>query len=282
MTLRDYLDRLMQERDVTSNYVRSLRKRVDGFSEYLGRPATLDDLSSENLNAWIARLQQESGWKPKTIKHYQAAVALVWREAFDRGDVDRPPWRLKRLKVPKSVVQAWNLDELRAIIAATKWLRGDVAGTSIWKRDWFRAFIESSYYTGLRRCDLMNHAKRSDLRDGVLTIVECKSIHKVLSRTIPPRTIKWLERVWEEDDGPYILPWPGKLRCFYASFQVLVAHAGVTAGGPHKIRRSAGSYAHAANGNGAALLGHDDVATFHAHYHDRSVTRQIPKLPPEL
>jgi integrase len=282
-TLRSYLDVLLSERDVTRHYANSLRRHIDAFGDYLKRPATLDDLSSHTVNAFVSHLQETSGWMPKTIKSYQAAIILAWREAFDREDVQTPPWRLKRIKVPKRVVQAWTLAELRAILAACKWLRGDVPGTQIWKRDYFRAYIPLAYYTGLRRCDLMNHAKRADLRDGVLTVVESKNPDKVLARQVPESIVASLQLVWaQSEDSEYLLPWHGKVRRFYGSFKVLVQKAGVTPGGPHKLRKSAGSLAHAVNGNGPALLGHDVEATFHKHYHDRSITRQTPELPPEL
>jgi len=277
-SLRTYLDTLLTERDVTRHYGNSLRRRVDAFGDYLGRMATLADLSPEALNAYVQWLQEKSGWLPKTIRDYQAAIVLVWREAFDRRDVDAPPWRLRRVKVPKRIVRAWTQDELRAILAATKWLRGDVPGTRIWKRDWFRAYILTAYCTGIRRCDLMNHALREDFREGMLTVVENKT-GKVVSRIVSPRAQAALDLVI---DDTYILPWPGRVRRFYGSFTVLVRRAGVTPGGPHKIRKSAGSYGQRVNGNGQLLLGHEDPATFQRHYNDLSISLDVPEPPPEL
>jgi integrase len=281
VTLRSYLTSILAERDVSRRYAANLHQRLASFGDYLGREALLEDLSPEVLNAWIAHLQESTGWVPKTIRHYQAAVVLVWRAAFERQAIDRPPWRLMRIKVPKRIVRAWTLDELRAILAATKWLKGDVPGTSIWKRDWMRAFILTAYCTGYRRCDLMHHALREDLRDGVLTVTECKT-GKVIARRLSTQALLALERVEHEK---YLLPWDGGssgVRGFYASFRVLVRHAGVSPGGPHKIRKSAGSYAQRANGNGQALLGHEQADTFHRHYHDRSISQQVPEPPPDL
>lgn len=278
IALRSYLDKFISERDVTKVYVRSIRQRLDAFGEYLGHPAMLADLTSEAVNGWIIDLQEVAKRKPKTLRHYQAAVVLVWRAAFDRGDVASPPWRLRRIKVPRTIVRAWTQDELRAILNATKWLRGDVPGTTIWKRDWYRGFILAAYSTGYRRCDLMHHALQEDLRDGILTVQESKT-GKIVSRRLSPQALAALELL---PKGKYILPWPGPIRRFYASFSVLVRHAGVTPGGPHKIRKSAGSYAQRANGNGQALLGHEQAATFHRHYHDRAISCEVPEPPPEL
>lgn len=278
VTLRSYLDQIISERDVTAVYVRQVRQRLHAFGDYLGREALLGDLTSEAVNGWIDHLRDATGWAPKTLKHYQAAVVLVWREAFERQAVERPPWRLKRIKVPKRIVRAWTADELRAILVAIKWLKGDVPGTTIWKRDWFRGYILTAYCTGLRRCDLVNHALREDVREGVLTVQESKT-GKILSRRLSAQALTALERV---EHDKYLLPWCGPMRQFYASFRVLVRHAGVTPGGPHKIRKSAGSYAQRANGNGQALLGHEQADTFNRHYHDRSISQQVPEPPPEL
>lgn len=275
VTLRSYLDEILSERSVSPGYIRALSQRLDAFSDYLGHAATLSDLDAALINRWVTSLAE--GFAPKTVKHYQAATVLVWREAFERGDVDRPPWRLKKIKVPKRIVRAWTQEELRGILAASKWLRGDVPGTEIWKRDWFRAYILAAYCTGLRRCDLMHHALTTDLRDGILTVEERKT-GKIVSRRLSSQALAALELL---PDRKYLLPWPACIRRFYASFKVLVRHAGVTPGGPHKIRKSAGSYAQR-NGNGQALLGHEDAATFHAHYHDRSISQQVPEPPPEL
>lgn len=277
VTLRAYLETLLSERDVTSFYARLLRYRVDAFGHYLGRMATLADLTPEAVNTWVKHLQETSGFQPKTIRHYQAAVVSVWREAYDRRDWDLPPLRIRRIKVPKKVVRAWTRDELRALLAATKHLRRKIPGTKISKRDWMRAYIYAAYCTGFRRCDLMHHALRKDLRDDVLTIVERKT-GKVISRRLSAQSLAALELVRHDT---YLLPWYGDVRRFYQSFRVLVVKSAVTAGGPHKIRKSAGSYAQR-NGGGQALLGHEDAATFHRHYHDRSISRQVPEPPPEL
>lgn len=278
ITLRSYLDQILSERDVTDGYVRTVRQRLAAFGQFLGHCATFSDLESERVNAWITSLQEASGWAPKTIRHYQAAVTLVWREAFDRGDVERPPWRLKRIKVPKKIVRAWTIEELRALLGAVKWLRGDVPGTTIWKRDWFAAYIPTAYCTGLRRVDLVNRALVSDLRGDILTVVESKT-GKIAARRLSASSLTALERLGGRE---YLFPWAGHLRRLYASFAVLVRHAGVSPGGPHKIRKSAGSYAQLANGNGQALLGHEQADTFHRHYHDRSISQQVPQPPPEL
>lgn len=278
VALRSYLDGLLLERSVTAHYAQGLRHRVDAFSDYLGRIASLGDLTSDTVNQYVVDLEARSGWGKKTVHDYRSVLVLIWRAAFDRGDLERPPWRLRPVKVPKRVVRAWTIDELRAILRACKWLRGYVPGTLIRKRDWMRAFILVAYSTGLRRCDVMT-AKRADVRDGILTVVECKT-GKVIARRLSEQAVAALGLVEGADE--LLLPWPGQIRRFYASFSVLVRRAGVTPGGPHKIRKSAGSYAQKENGNGQQLLGHEDAATFHRHYHDRTISQDVPAPPPPL
>lgn len=279
VSLRAYLESLLLERDVTPSHAESLRYRVDLFSVHLGRVAMLTDLEPDTVNAWVKSLQDSGRYQPRTVKHYRDAVLFVWRSAFDRGDATVPPWRIRRVRVPHTPVCAWRDEEIRKLLGSIGILRGFVPGTKIRKRDWFRAYILLAYVTGLRRCDLMNHARWLDLSDGVLTVCQKKTGY-VVSRRVSPQTVILLDLI---PRGEYLLPWPGDVRRFYESFRRLVIAAGIRPGTPKYLRRSAGSYVEREHpGMGGAFLGHRDTAVFDRSYHDRSISQNVPEGPPEL
>jgi hypothetical protein len=62
-----------------------------------------------------------------------------------------------------------------------------------------------------------------------------------------------------------------------------VKAAGVRDGCFKWLRRSAGSYADAAQAvNGSRLLGHADQRVFGKHYEDKSINRKEPIAPPKI
>lgn len=279
ITLRRYLEGLLLERDVSLSHAESLRYRIDLYGAFLGRLATLDDLDSDSVNHWVKALQDAGDLAPRSVKHYRDAVLFVWRQAFDRGDVDRPPWRIRRIKVPHVPIRAWTLEELRKLVDSVGILRGKVPETNIRKRDWMRAWIFASYSTGLRRKDLMNRAAWEDVQGDVLTVTQTKTGY-VVARRLSGQALDALGLL---PRGRYLLPWPGDVRRFYESFKRLVIAAGIRPGTPKFLRRSSGSHVERYNpGQGGAYLGHRDPAIFDRSYHDRSISQQVPEPPPEI
>lgn len=279
-TLRTHLDSLLLEHSVSPSYEKALIHRLDCFGHYLGHIATFDDLQPDPVNRWVKSMQESGQYKPKTIRHFLHAVLFVWRDLFERGLCEKPPHRIRRVKLPGSVVHAWTLDELRSLAASTAILRGNAPGTDIRKRDWMLAFILVVYCTAIRRCDAMNHALRGDLTGDVLCLCQNKTGYVVVRR-LTPQAMDALSLLPNETE--YLLPWGGDVRRFYESFKRCVVKAGIRPGGPKMLRRSGGSYHERDNpGQGGEFLGHKDRTIFDRCYHDRAITSQIPPPPPEI
>lgn len=282
ITLRAYLESLLLERDVSKSHAESLRFRIDLYGQHLGRIATLDDLEPDSLNRWVVSLQETGRYRPRTVKHYRDAVLFVWRAAFDRADATTPPWRIRYVKVPHVPIRAWSLDEARLLVNSVGILRGSVPDTSLRKRDWMRSYISVAYCTGLRRCDITNHARWCDLSGDILTVCQNKTGY-VVSRRLSVQALSALGLLWHESPGDYLLPWPGDVRRFYESFRRCVIAAGIRPGTPKYLRRLSGSLVERDNpGMGGQFLGHRDPAVFDRSYHDRSISLSVPQGPPEL
>lgn len=278
-TIRSFLESVLLERDCTPSHAASLRYRVDVYGVHLGRLATLEDLAPDAVNSWVKSLQECGKYQPRTVKHFRDAILFLWRNAFERGDVEVPPYRVRQIKIPQEIVRAWTIDELRQLVASVVILRGCVPETAIRRVDWFRAYIYTAYCTGLRRCDLMHWARWEDVSNEILTVVQKKTGY-VVSRRLTRQSLEALELLPGRD---FILPWPGDRRRFYESFHRLVRSAGIRPGGPKLLRRTAGSIVERDRpGSGGMFLGHRDPAMFDRHYHDRSLSSQVPEPPPEI
>lgn len=70
-----------------------LRNAIDAFERYLGRPATLDDLTVENLIAFASHRQREAS-RSTTTRDVERLMT-IWRHAHTRGFIRLGPLQSK-------------------------------------------------------------------------------------------------------------------------------------------------------------------------------------------
>src|SRR5688572_19825374 len=106
---------------------------VQDYTEALGRPPTLDDLTDDGL----ARLMVHLGSRELaaiTINERVGRIASLWRWLAKRGVVKCWP-TLEALPVPERIPKAWTKEELQALFASVWKEVGHING--ILAREWW-------------------------------------------------------------------------------------------------------------------------------------------------
>ncbi len=272
-----YTERYLLARSVSSDYAATLRARVARFCVWCGADVTIDSLSPDLVNEWITELEA-GGMNKWTLSGHRQNLLAVWNHAYLAGDNDNAPNRLRKVKKPRLIIEAFTHEELHALIAAAAKLTGLHADDNR-AADFWQAAIHTAYSCGARRGDVLNLEWKHVAPSGRLTFLQNKTqfTHTVqLSKEA-------LYFAGKLTTTGRVLPWPYEANWFGVTFKRLQKAAGVKRGSWRWIRRSAGSYAERENpGAGARLLGHRDGRVFKRHYEDGSISGEKPDQPPPL
>ncbi len=275
--LTAYTDRYLLSRQVCADYAKTLRARVAKFCAWCGADIEIDSLSPELVNEWIAELDA-SGMNKWTLGGYRRNLLAVWNHAYLAGDNDNAPNRLRKVKTPRLIIEAYTQDELRALILAASKLTALHCDDNR-AADFWQAAIHTAYSCGARRGDVLRLEWKHVAPSGRLTFLQSKTqyTHTVqLSKEA-------LFFAGKLTTTGRVLPWPYEKNWFGVSFKRLQKAAGVHRGSFKWVRRSAGSYAEGVTpGAGARLLGHRDGRMFKRHYEDSNIAGENPEQPPPL
>jgi integrase len=118
-----------------------------------GRDVTLAELSAAIVSQFCAWLTDHKGLSLAGMKAHRVRLMAMWRYANDQGLAPGVP-RLRKLIVPREEPDAWSLEELIKLVAATDQLdKPPIVG--IPAPDYWRALILVGYWTALRRGALL-------------------------------------------------------------------------------------------------------------------------------
>jgi integrase len=276
----DHVETYILARDLCPDYCLSLRARVRKFCVWMGRPATIADLQPKIFNEWLTALQK-STMKANTVEGYRRSLLCIWRDAYESELTDVAPLRIKRLKKPRIVVEAFTHEEIRALIAATDKLTGYLPN-GVRRKDLAKLAILLAYCSGLRRGDIFR-LKRSQVRsDGAATVIQSKTGYPVKVR-LSADAMELAAKIKPDNGDDRVCPWPYTGNRLATMFKQLVKLAGVRDGQFRWLRRSAGSYAESVTpGAGSRLLGHRDERVFRAHYEDTDISQTHIIEPPPI
>jgi integrase len=247
---------------------------IRAFERFLGRSATLDDLSDLTVNRFLSYLRDRE-LSPYTINKERSNLLAMWNYAARKGYVDRWP-DVPAQTEPEVIPMAWMEEEIRAIFAACDRIYGRFEGVPC--NLWWKALLLVIWDTGERisavrgiewqHVDLkrswlkvpakLRKGKRSDkaFRLSAETVGLLREIKKVTARSI-------------------VFPWPYSETYLWLKYGKLLESAGVDAGPRskfHRIRRTVASFYEAGGGDATELLGHSDRKVTRKHYLDPRVT----------
>jgi integrase len=281
MRLSGYVVRYLVGRDVTENYWKLTQARVRLFIEWYGEDVLISELTCEMVNAWLTAAA-DSKLSKVTISNYRRAFHAVMHCAYMEGASDEAPWRLKKIKTSRLLVECYSLREIRSLIATAAKLPGFLPN-GVKRSDFWQGLLHGAYSTGLRRGDLLAVLRSQIGEDGRATVVQSKTGHVVCVKFSPETRDFIAHMVTPRQFDDRAFPWPFHENALPRQFRALVKLSGVRRGTFKWLRRSAGSHSEAEQrGNGPALLGHRSEAVFRAHYEDPTITKATPIEPPSL
>ena len=270
-------DRYLSGRSVSPGYASQVRKRIDAFCEWCGADIEVESVNCELANEWLSALE-ESGLGPWTIDGYRRALLAVWNDAYQSGDNENPPLRLRTVRKPRLIIEAYTHQEIKQLLAAAAKLKAEHKDNNR-ASDFWQAAIHVGYSCGARRGDVLDLDWKHVAPTGRLTFLQSKTqyTHTVKLSTEAIKLARKLKTLGK------VLPWPYEKNWFGVCFSRLRKSAGVHRGSFKWLRRSAGSYADREQpGSGARLLGHRDERMFRRHYEDKEITGENPPEPPPL
>lgn len=282
MHLLDILWRhYVPEHDLMPGSVEQLDLSCRLFVEFAG-DVDLDEMSHELLNRWAAT--NPRSWAPKTMRRRLGDILAVWSYGYRIGVTNNAPdrQRIRSVRVPRRLPEAWSLDELRNIYeAAGRFIR--YLPNGVQQRSLLRGVLNIGYYSALRRGDLMK-IKRVQLSANGQAIAQQKKRGSEILVVVPRHAIEEIDATYPPE-VERVFAWPHRIEGFYALWHRLLDAAGLPSGREHglqKLRRTAVTHAEATReGWGAKLAGHEpgSTATWRSYIDPRHLRATVIRLP---
>lgn len=262
--------------DLSREYAGQLRARAARFARAC--PKTCDEITEEDVSAWLASLQATEQLSHYTLCGYRANVLALLQYAADLGF--RPYLQMRRvrkIKRPQCTPAGWSLEEVRRLVLACGKMPGD-NGNGLPLAVWLDILCRLGWDTGLRLGDVLR-LQRQDVateprsvrqhKTGRVHIISCsQSTVSAVEASYPP-----------ERDA--VLPWYRSRRELHRRITQLVERAGLK--GTYKyLRRSGASLVEAAGGSGRDFLGHASVGVYEGHYRVAQLAGVGTVRPPEI
>jgi integrase len=297
MRLENVVDQLATECDLADSTIAQYRRSVERFSEHLKleaakkslyrEDASIDDLTRENLNSFIAKCQESL--TNTTSGNYRRALCRLWNYLCETRK-DFPSYEIKRLRRPKAEerpVVAWHCDEVPILLKAASELRGQLK-VGIPAAKYFQAWIWTEYDTGLRpsdmqRVEFLQYSPKE--RCIVLTQHKTRKPHVVF---LGDETVAAIEEIREPmRERIFPLTWGG-LRKWADKLYILAGHHGFQKNPGQNLgtlRKTHATTIYIEHGDAAAAesLGHvSGTRIVRKHYIDHRARRRysIPSRPP--
>lgn len=279
--IRKYLDRYGLERDVSKGYLGQLRITLDRFRDYLGHEPTVADLIEDLANRWIASMLESGQLARQTVRTQRRNLLVLWRAMFEDRLVDVEPRRVRKVKLERSVPEAWDEAQLWALLIESQKCQGVFKRSRVNKAAFWRAFILTAWDSGLRLGDLLALDVHQIAADGTLIVKQHKTGWPVICR-LRPETMAAIEATFPPRRDRIFGQALGRDQTF-KQFRALVERAAIPKGGTKRIRKSSATAVERETPGAAMLhLGHRTAGLAYAHYVDPTKLNGNKPLPPRL
>lgn len=274
-TLRTFLTtHYFAERDLRGSTQAFFRCKLNAFERWLGRQATLDDLSSTMLNAFLDyRISDRSR---ETARSEKAVLRAIWQAAFDARLLENPPLRIKKIRRALPEVEAWDCEQVNALLKVATSQLGRIRGVRVPKSLYWLAVVRTLFDTGLRAGDLLALESAKITGPGCYTVRQRKT-GKDVPIAISEATWQAIERI-KSPERPLLFGDVLKSRAFFQGFATLVKAAHLC-GRSKMLRRTRGSMIERQHpGEGHTHLG-NGRQVFERHYLAKRIAPQIARFP---
>jgi len=258
MVLSDFFRQVyrpLRLRGRSPNTARLYENTIHQFDKFLGRPATLADLTDLEVSRFLEH--RASVRSPFTSEKERNQLCSLWRCACDRRLLDERPC-IPPTPLPVRVPQAWSIDELKRLITHAKVSPGKVGDVPA--RVFWSAMIQVLWQSAERVGAILACRKGDYTRPRLLVRAEYRKggkRDKLYSFT--DETCDLLDALASTGESPMLFAWPSAKGYLWNRFGKLIDRAGL--GGNkrckfHQLRRSAATHFCAAGGDPTALLDH--------------------------
>lgn len=275
-TLRSHFEVLYRRQRLfgkSPNTVRLYGYSFRYLDAFLGRTATIEDLSDETLMGLMEWLV-ERGLSVRTANKTRDQLCALWNFLARKGIVKTFP-ECPALPQPQRTPVAWSRVELaklwEALAAQGGWIAGIPAGA-------YWLSLHSVAYDTLERIGAIRQLRWADL------LVECqwayfrsetrKGRRADFTAKLHPTTTALLESI-RQPVREFVWPWEQNPTYFWTKYKALRQRAGLATDAAHSfhcLRRTGASLAEAAGVDASRLLGHASRATTQRHYLDPRVS----------
>lgn len=263
--------RPQRQRHKSKNTLYKYRLEIKRFELFLGRPATIFDLSDVKVGDAAEWVLSPDGLNlsVESTRGFQCRICAIWELAARKKIVAAFP-TLENLRKQKRIPRAWKREDLSVLWQALRRQPGEIAGVPT--SDWFCSWLTVMWRTSERPGALLKVEWRDvDLRDGWLTIApeKRKGGRQGRAYRLTRDCVEWLNRI----SGPrqYVWPWPHSYCYLFPRWKEILKCAGL----PYdrncmfgSVRVSHATHLEAAGGDATASLGHSSRETTVAHYLD--------------
>ncbi|MBS0207495.1 MAG: hypothetical protein JSS27_00940 [Planctomycetes bacterium] len=268
MKLQRFADEYCQRVEGSAGYRHQLAVAVRAFSESLRRPAMLDDLCAESLNAHLAELRA-ADYSDSYRKGRKTNLLVLWNAAAD-DELIAPPRRRKLLpcRVADRVTTAWTRAQVtQQLLPACQGLKGQHS-TGVARADYWRAWILCAWDSALRGVDLRRLKFSGVASNGRAVVVQHKTGKRIVAQ-FTPTTMHAIDCA-SAPRRELVFPLWGSGEIWRREAARLIALAGLR-GSIGMLRASTGTdYELRHPGRGHELLG-NTRAVFEKHYLDLSI-----------
>lgn len=263
--------------DISSRAAYQLLLSERRFADWIGRDLHAGDWASDTINRFLTAYAE--GRSKVTLKGCRNNLVTLARWGFEAGLIAGMPSQVKRIKPPRTLPQAWNREQVQALLRASECFAGRTR-KGVLRRALLRALWLTAYDTALRRGDLLALESDQVGSDGSLVLVQHKTGDVILCR-LRPETVAAInatypparKRIFGDAIGP---------RQFYELVVACVRKAGLTGGLQRMRRTSATLLEQVAPGAAMRHLGHRTPGLAYKHYIDPKMMAENKPLPPPL
>jgi len=278
-TLMELVRAYSIERGLSARSASQIRYVVQSYGQFLNRRPRMADLREDRINQWIIQLQ-ESKLAPETISNRRRTIKTLWQAAFIARYVSEPPLRLRRVRVPQRIPFAWSHGQLSQLLAVIETLEGRLFRHGVECAVFWRAWVLTAYYSGLRPCDLLQIRFDQISETGRVVIIQQKTGNSVKC-CLPPECLKAIEAS-RPPNRRYVfrdLISPGRLQ---KGFRAIVRKAKLR-GSAKTLRATGATYCEDQTpGSAMKFLGHRTPGLAYKHYVDPRLLREKVVGPPAI
>lgn len=266
-------------RDVKADTVRQYVIVADLFERWAGGPVALDSLDEKSVSAWLRDYSEAR--RPATVRGKKNMLLALWRAAADDGMCEEPVARkVRKTRVPQSVVTAWTKEEVEKLLAACQDLpRWHKCGLR--RSAWWDLAVRVAWDSGVRWGDQVELPVSAVMPDGTVCWTQSKT-GKVVTFRLSQSTMEALRKSLEACPRALVMPWPSSRETFLDQVERLVKKAGIRQGTWKWIRRGSGTDVELQQ----PYAGHRHLgntrAVFEASYGDQSLLARNVPSPREL